>query len=77
MALLTRQSNLVVPLVVGFLFVLASAGAAIILTAQQRSAGVWLRQAFEIQTDLASVRNLASQAETGQRGFLIRGAMII
>ena len=68
-----RRSQSAALLIAGFIAVLLAAGAAIVLASEQAKAGVWLRHAFEVQADLAAVRNLAVDAQTGQRGYLLTG----
>ena len=73
MASTKRHSWSATPLIAGFVVVLFAATAAIVIEAEQRRAGVWLRHAFTVQADLASVQKLLLDAETGQRGYLLTG----
>ena len=57
----------------GFVLLLAATAAELVVVNQQQAAGRWLRQIFEVQTDLNRVRVLLTDAETGQRGYLLTG----
>ena len=73
-AMLTRRSiRALLPLGFGFLLLFASAALAILLSARQDAATERVRHTVEVQTRLNLVRSLITEAESGQRGYLLTG----
>ncbi len=60
-------------MIAGFFLLLCSAAAAIVVSSEQQRAGASLRHTLVVQSDLDDVRILATDAETGERGFLLAG----
>jgi signal transduction histidine kinase/CheY-like chemotaxis protein len=60
----------------GFLLLLASAASAIWLSARQQSAVSWVRHTLEVENRIDLVRSLVTDAESGQRGYLLTGQSI-
>jgi signal transduction histidine kinase/ActR/RegA family two-component response regulator len=61
------------PLIAGFALLFLVAGSAIWLSARQDNVVSWVRHTLEVQNRLSDVRALATDAETGQRGYLLTG----
>jgi signal transduction histidine kinase len=61
------------PLVLGFIALAASAMMSIWLSARQDDATRWVRHTLEVENRLNIVHRLVMDAESGQRGFLLSG----
>jgi signal transduction histidine kinase len=71
-----RSLRALLPLGIGFLLLLASAASAIWLSARQESAVSWVRHTLEMQNRVDLVLNLITDAESGQRGYLLTGQTV-
>jgi signal transduction histidine kinase len=61
------------PMVGGFVLLLFAAATSVFLSAERRDATFWVRHALEVGAQLNRVQATASDAETGQRGYLLTG----
>ncbi len=61
------------PLFAGFSLLLVTAASVIWLSVQQRTTAELVRHTLEVENKLNHVLSLATDAETGQRGFLLTG----
>jgi len=61
------------PLSIGFLLLLASAAAGLILSSRQQQANSDVQTTLEFENLLNQIQTLATDAETGQRGYLLTG----
>src|SRR5580704_1299372 len=61
------------PMVGGFLLLLFAAATSVFLSAERRDATFWVRHALEVGAQLNRVQATATDAETGQRGYLLTG----
>jgi signal transduction histidine kinase len=61
------------PLIAGFILLFASAGTLIWLSWQQQALAGQVRHALEVESQLNRVQTLVTDAETGQRGYLLTG----
>jgi signal transduction histidine kinase len=63
----------IAPLALGFLLLLAASASAVWLSIRQENAASWVRHTLEIEASLNELQTMISDAETGQRGFVITG----
>ncbi|MDY0883100.1 CHASE3 domain-containing protein [Dongia soli] len=70
---LNRMDRHFVPLLFGFVLLFLVSGLAIWLWNQQQSVTFWVQHALEVENHLNQVLALATDAETGQRGYLLTG----
>jgi signal transduction histidine kinase len=68
-----RSSRALLPLGFGFLLLIISAATAIWLSARQQTAVTWVRHTIEVENRLNLIRSLITEAESGQRGYLLTG----
>src|SRR5271163_3992564 len=61
------------PLALGFILLLITAAAAAYLSARSDEAAREVQQTLEIDGQLSRIQTLATDAETGQRGYLLTG----
>ena len=61
------------PMVGGFVLLLFAAATSVFLSAERRDATFWVRHALEVGAQLNRVQATATDAETGQRGYLLTG----
>src|ERR1700678_3565388 len=61
------------PMVGGFVLLLLAAATSVFLSAERRDATFWGRHALEVEAQLNRVQATATDAETGQRGYLLTG----
>ena len=61
------------PMVGGFVLLLFAAATSVFLSAERRDATFWVRHALEVEAQLNRVQATATDAETGQRGYLLTG----
>jgi signal transduction histidine kinase len=61
------------PMVGGFVLLLFAAATSVFLSAEWRDATFWVRHALEVEAQLNRVQATATDAETGQRGYLLTG----
>ena len=61
------------PMVGGFVLLLFAAATSAFLSAERRDATFWVRHALEVGAQLNRVQATATDAETGQRGYLLTG----
>jgi signal transduction histidine kinase len=63
------------PLVGGFVLLLLAAGISAFLSGERQDATFWVRHALEVEAQLNRVLATATDAETGQRGYLLTGRL--
>jgi signal transduction histidine kinase/CheY-like chemotaxis protein len=68
-----RSMRALLPLGFGFLLLMVSAALAIWLSERQDAAAQRVRHTLEVQNHIAVVRTLITEAESGQRGYLLTG----
>jgi len=61
------------PILLGFIALLVAVGAAQLLASEESRADQQARRTVEIEKQLSQLRTLVTEAETGQRGFLLTG----
>jgi signal transduction histidine kinase len=61
------------PLSGGFALLLLAAATSAFLSAERREAAFWVRHALEVEVQISRVWATATEAETGQRGYLLTG----
>ncbi|WP_454883237.1 CHASE3 domain-containing protein [Sphingomonas oryzagri] len=66
-----RSLRSLLPLAAGFLLLIVTGLSAMSLAARQEEAVRWVRHTLEVENHLNLVRGLITDAETGQRGFLL------
>jgi signal transduction histidine kinase/CheY-like chemotaxis protein len=72
--MLTRRSlRALLPLGVGFMLLVASAVLSIWLSSGQQKAVSWVRHTLEVENRINLIRSLVTEAESGQRGYLLTG----
>jgi signal transduction histidine kinase len=75
--MLTRRSiRSLLPLGIGFVLLIASALAAIWLSSRQQSAVSWVGHTLEVENRIHLIRGLITDAESGQRGYLLTGQSV-
>lgn len=67
----SRSARALLPLATGFLLLMVSASLAIWLSVRQDDATAWVRHTMEVQSRLNLIRSLATEAESGQRGYIL------
>jgi len=67
----SRSFLMLLPLSLGFLLLAVVTGGGLWLSVRQDSAANWARHSLEVERDLNLVHSLVSNAETGQRGYLL------
>ena len=70
-----RSRRSLLPLVLGFLLLLITASAAAFLSIRRDDATRQVQQTLEIDGQLNRIQTLVTDAETGQRGFLLTGRL--
>ncbi|THD49310.1 MAG: response regulator [Bradyrhizobium sp.] len=75
LSLVPRRQSLrsLAPLAVGFLLLLLAAGANALVSIERQQADFWIRHTLEVTSRLDRIDLLATDAETGQRGYLLTG----
>jgi signal transduction histidine kinase len=68
-----RSMRALLPLGFGFLLLILSALLAIWLSVRQNDASQWVRHTLEVENRVNLVRSLITEAESGQRGYLLTG----
>ncbi|HVJ33900.1 MAG TPA: CHASE3 domain-containing protein [Terriglobia bacterium] len=68
-----RLDRLFLALAVGFGLLLTSSGLTLWLWYQQDNATFWVQHALQVENQLNHILALGTQAETGQRGYLLTG----
>src|ERR1700677_3431458 len=63
------------PILGGFSLLLLTAAAAAFLSVEQRQAAFAIRHTLEVESQLNRVQTLITDAETGQRGYLLTGRL--
>ena len=63
------------PLLVGFILLFCAAISTVFLARQQRSIDAQIRHTLEVDNDLQHIQNLVTDAEAGQRGYLLTGRL--
>src|ERR1700748_25105 len=71
-----RSFRALVPLGLGFVLLIASAVAAIWLSARQEAAVGWVRHTLEVENRINLIGSLITDAESGQRGYILTGQSI-
>jgi len=71
--MMTASVRGVLPLALGFLFLAVCLLSAVWLSLRQDEAGLWVRHTLEVENRLNLVQRLVTDAETGQRGYLLTG----
>jgi signal transduction histidine kinase len=71
-----RSIRALLPLGLGFVLLIGSALLAIWLSSQQQSAIIWVRHTLEVENRINLVRSLITDAESGQRGYLLTGQSV-
>ncbi|MDH7638172.1 CHASE3 domain-containing protein [Sphingomonas oryzagri] len=71
-----RSFRALVPLGLGFVLLIASAVAAIWLSARQEAAVGWVSHTLEVENRINLIGSLITDAESGQRGYLLTGQSI-
>jgi len=71
MVLEDRSARGLFPLAAGFILLVITALSALALSAQQDQAVRWVRHTLEVENRLSLIRSLITDAETGQRGYLL------
>jgi signal transduction histidine kinase len=75
--MLTRRSiRALLPLGIGFVLLIASALASIWLSSRQQSAVSWVGHTLEVENRINLIRSLITDAESGQRGYLLTGQTV-
>jgi signal transduction histidine kinase/CheY-like chemotaxis protein len=75
--MLTRRSvRTLLPLGLGFVLLIASALASIWLSSRQHTAVIWVRHTLEVENRINLIRSLITDAESGQRGYLLTGQSV-
>ncbi len=69
----TEPLRSLLPMVGGFVLLLFAAATSVFLSAERRDATFWVRHALEVGAQLNRVQATATDAETGQRGYLLTG----
>src|SRR5271155_1297331 len=59
----------------GFVLLLFAAATSVFLSAERRDATFWVQHALEVEAQLNRVQATATDAETGQRGYLLTGRL--
>lgn len=73
MLAISRPVRTMLPLIAGFVLLAIAAISAIWLSARQETAVDWVRHTLEVENRLNRVLTLTTDAETGQRGYLLSG----
>jgi signal transduction histidine kinase/CheY-like chemotaxis protein len=68
-----RSMRALLPLAFGFVVLIASAAVTIWLSTRQQAAVAWVRHTLEVESRINRVRSLVTDAESGQRGYLLTG----
>jgi CHASE3 domain sensor protein len=63
------------PLLGGLVLVLLAIAVAVFLSIEQQRADRWVRESMEVESQLNQVQTIATDAETGQRGYLLTGRL--
>jgi signal transduction histidine kinase/ActR/RegA family two-component response regulator len=71
-----RSFRALLPLGVGFVLLIASAAVAIILSGRQQTAVGWVGHTLEVENRINLIRGLITEAESGQRGYLLTGQSV-
>ncbi|GAM97854.1 two-component sensor histidine kinase [alpha proteobacterium U9-1i] len=73
MVRLPELTRAVAPLALGFLLLLLATASSVWLSVRQETSAYWVRHTLEAEGALNALLNLISDAETGQRGYIITG----
>lgn len=73
MLTLSRSNRALVPLIAGFILLVAAVVSAIWLSFRQEEQAAWVRHTLEVEGRINLVELLVTRAETGYRGFLLTG----
>ncbi|MEJ0050362.1 MAG: CHASE3 domain-containing protein [Methylovirgula sp.] len=68
-----RRASLIssVPLLIGFVLLLVAAISAVVLAQQQQDIDAQIRHTFQVNDELERIQTLVTDAESGQRGYLL------
>jgi CHASE3 domain sensor protein len=68
-----RRASLIssVPLLIGFVLLFVTAVSAVVLAQQQQDIDVQIRHTFQVNDELERIQTLMTDAESGQRGYLL------